>query len=85
MAVEEVDPTMSEEADLAAVIRSRVRKMGEQVVVVAADTELELLGEAAMIASHGAVDPLVVGRRLITRLAASIKSPLPNEVASPIS
>jgi hypothetical protein len=66
----------TDEDDLtAALLRSRVRKHGEEVVVVAPDAELEKLGEAAMIASHDAVDPVVVGRRLLTTLAAHVQVP----------
>lgn len=57
--------------DLTAALVARVRIHAGGVVVLAPEAELETLGEAAMIASHGAVDPVVVGRRLLQRLAAS--------------
>lgn len=61
------DPTH----DLAAALCSRIRLDGRNVIVVATEPELQMLGEVAMIAAHGAVDPVVAGRRFLANFAAA--------------
>ena len=64
----------SETATLASRLETHLRRRGDDVVVVAPDSELEVVGEEIMIATHGVSDvkklghiALAVAARFFTR------------------